>query len=1325
MSSAVLIHELERDGFEIWLEEGRLRYRGPQGALTDERLAQLRKHRAELIEELQGRRSAREHEIELVPGAAHEPFPLTDLQSAYLLGRRTIFEYGGVGCHGYLEYRLNDLDVDRLERAWQILIERHPMLRATLLPDGTQQVLESVPPFKIKQRRTAGDIEDEVQRRRQELSHRVYDAAEWPLFDVAVTLGSQRCTLHMSFDLLVADFVSFQRLLRELEVLYQDPRTTLPAIAPTFRDYVIAIRARKDGTDRADGVRADRQWWLQRLPQLPGRPELPLAPSTGISCAPTRFERHEVTLPTEQWRRVQGLAAAHSMTGSTVLLAAFCEVVAKWSRSARFTLALTLMDRQPLHPQIDQVVGDFTSLELLSVEHDPHLSFADRARRYQEQLWTDLDHRSFSGIDVMRELARLKGQNGALFPVVFTSTLGEDTEASPSWLSLARASYAITQTPQVWLDCQVLQQHDGISINWDVRAGVLQSDVVTAMVASFQQLLHDLAREETWWAKDPIPLPESQRARRELANQTSAPISRRLLQDRVIEQCQRQPDRPAVIGCSGMVTFGQIRRRAEAFAASLVQLGVQPRELVAVVLPKDVDQIAAVLGVLLAGGSYLPIDTYQPARRRAAILEDGGVRFAIGQASLAEGSLPSSVVLVDVASIGDAPPAGILPAGCVADTDLAYVIYTGGSTGQPKGVKISHRAAENTVDDVATRLGIEAGDAVLGISNLGFDLSVFDVFGVLGRGATLVLPDADKAADPSHWSSLIRSHRITLWNSVPAQMRMLTDYLSATISCGGNDLPIRAVMMSGDWIPVDLPDRIWSVLPEARLYSLGGATEAAIWSILHPIDEVDRTLPSIPYGRPLRNQSFHVLDKGLRPCPDWVPGDLYIGGIGLAEGYFKDDQKTAASFTQHATLGRIYRTGDVGRYRGDGTIELQGREDLQVKVRGHRIELAEIEAAAVSVSWVGAAVAVVLGERERRELALAVQLADEGVDRATVGDRIAAELAQLVPQYMIPGLVKVVAALPVTSNGKIDRMAVAELLTEAAALRSGAKRNFELPQGDNEAAIAKIFAEVLDLPSVGRHEDFLGLGGNSLLAARAANELLRRMGQEISMAFDELLVALLTQRTVAALSAFVEGGGSAAKANHPLVECVDGGASGGPKLIAVGITARQARELSSLLEGFATRAGTIRMMPADSASLLSMRPEDRLERFVEACFDLVDGQLDEHRVVVIASGSGALAGLELARRLRESGVDVMALMATPSGPDGDDPSTPGGRDDVWDEATRAVVPFPYTGNIVACDDDAATGLDWAEIALGKLERFDCGRSAAEVLRGVLDGQGRA
>jgi pyochelin synthetase len=1306
-----LLGHLRQDGVELWIDEGQLRYRAPKGVMTQQRLELVKLHRELLVEEL-----VRQVDVTVLKpdeSAAHEPFALTDLQAAYLVGRREIFGSGGVGCHGYLEYRCRDIDVDRLQAAWRVLIERHSMLRAVFLANGTQVVLPTVPPFQVELEQVGGDFEDAVARRRDRMSHRLYSGLDWPLFGAAVTRGPGQSVMHISFDLLIADFTSFGQLLTELETLYDAPQTELPPLQATFRDYVVAINEQRGHVLAKSAIDVDKQWWLERVPTLPGMPELPLL-DAGEPAGPPRFERHKIALPSDAWKRLREAASANSITASTALLAAFSEVIAMWSRSDRFTLALTLLDRQPLHRDINRVIGDFTALDLFSVTHDGTLPFVERAKACQAQLWADLGHRKFSGVEVAREIARQRGFDHARFPIVFTSTLGGDNVEQPEakW-SFTKADYGITQTPQVFLDCQVIGNCGGVVINWDVRTGVFQAGVIEAMAECFQDLLHRLCDEpQAWSANDPVRLPTAQAERRARVNATGAPVTDRLLHEPALAYGAQHPDKVAVISDNLSLTFGELRERAFGVARLLREAGLRPGEYVAVVLPKSIEQIVTVFGVLVAGGAYLPIDTYQPAARRSAILVDASIRLVVTDRPRIEQAWPDGLVVLDVAQASPAADVETLPRAQLTST--AYAIYTSGSTGKPKGAVLSHLAAGNTIDDINERFALSPTDAVLGLAHLGFDLSVYDIFGVLGRGATLVLPLPDRLCDPSYWLDLLTLHHVTVWNSVPAQMQMLVDYLSTGPDRAlANDVRLRLIMLSGDWIPTDLPARLWKILPAARIISLGGATEAGIWSIVHPIESDTRGQRSVPYGLPLRNQQMHVLDAALRPRPDFVAGDLYISGLGLADGYIADPQKTARSFIKHPASGvRLYRTGDLGRYRADGEIELLGREDRQVKIRGHRIELTEIEAAATTLPGVQLAIAVVAGSTAAtHRLCLLIEAAHgQPVDP----ERIQAALEGLLPPYMVPAAIKCVPAMPLTSNSKVDRQAVCALFDASEAMPAAAGGNQPMSaMTGTETTIARIFAEVLGKPVVHREDDFMALGGNSLLASRVAAETQRQIDIGGGLNFDQLLVALLTHRTVAAFAGALSPRGQAGSAT-PLVTSRH---HGGPaRFVCVGIAldADEEKQSSALLAELAQQASTVSIFLANTQAFMEMDSRVLVDRLVDACYEEIATQFAGHEIVLIGRGGMSLAALELGRRLRESDHQVAAVVAIGCGAGSTSPEA-----QQWQRAAAKFAVFPYTHVAVVIGAGADTGVDWDDVVLGEVRRFEAGQSAASVISGIL------
>lgn len=582
--------------------------------------------------------------------------------------------------------------------------------------------------------------------------------------------------------------------------------------------------------------------------------------------------------------------------------------------------------------------------------------------------------------------------------------------------------------PEAVLGQAVREEHGGARITWGAAAHAVPEALLPGMFAAHLRLLDRLGDDATW--TDPTLGWDPTCTAPQPPAVSPYPGAGPLLDDPLRRAAEAKPQAMALLGPAGQVSHGRLAALAGHNAAALRALGIGPGDLVAVACPKGPAQIAAVLGVTATGAGFVPVSPSWPAARVAAVCAAARVRHAV---------IGHSVVSAWPPRVRShrLDPDGQLPAGPLPHPrhiektrdpkphDLAYAIFTSGSTGIPKGVAIEHQAARTTIDDITDRFEVVAGDRVLALSALSFDLSIYDIFGVLGAGGAVVLPDEHLQRDPRHWLDLMAAHRVTVWNTAPALLEMLVEDAEGRRAEAEAALAtLRLVLLSGDWIPVTLPDRLRALAPQARVVSLGGATEASIWSICHPIDEVDPAWSSIPYGRPLRGQSFHILDRDGRPCRVGETGELHIGGAGLARGYIGDPAQTARRFIQHDALGeRLYRTGDLGRWRVDGTIEFLGRLDRQVKIRGHRIELGEIESVLNRHPQVRQCVAAaVRGPDSQRRLVAYVAVHDPAT--VPTPETLRAALRAHLPDYMVPTRIVFVDTFAVTANGKIDYAAL-------------------------------------------------------------------------------------------------------------------------------------------------------------------------------------------------------------------------------------------------------------------------------------------------------------
>nr|UYH37520.1 amino acid adenylation domain-containing protein [Myxococcaceae bacterium MCy9487] len=561
----------------------------------------------------------------LVPDVAgrHDPFPLNDIQQAYWLGRSEAFSLGNVAAHIYFEIECEALDVERYRQVWRRLIERHDMLRMIITVDGRQRILAQVPPFQLVAQDLRGMAEADrasvLEAVRQELSHQVLATDHWPLFDIrASLLDGTRVRLHLSFDALMADAHSLSLLFRESYALYQDPERALPALELSFRDYLLAEEALRT----TSAWQRSRDYWWNRLDTLPPAPELPLARNPATLEQP-HFQIHQERLAPELWKRLKARGQEAGLTPSALLLAAFSELLATWSRRADFTLNLTLFRRLPLHPQVNDIIGDFTSLVLLAVDNTHPAPFQERAKALQQRLWEDLEHPYVSGVGVMRELNRRQGNlpGAATMPVVFTSTLGLEslTPGTEVLEELGRPLFASSQTPQVWLDHGVTERDGALLLIWSVAEELFPPGMIASMFQTYGALLRRLAESESAWHEQrPLRLPQEELTARTAANATSAPLASELLHTQVLAQARQRPQATALIAPSRTLSYAGLDEQSARLAARLRDRGARPNQLVAVVMDKGWEQVVAVLGILRSGAAYLPLDARLPPSACAA-----------------------------------------------------------------------------------------------------------------------------------------------------------------------------------------------------------------------------------------------------------------------------------------------------------------------------------------------------------------------------------------------------------------------------------------------------------------------------------------------------------------------------------------------------------------------------------------------------------------------------------------------------------------------------------------------------------------------------------
>ncbi|MFB9278527.1 amino acid adenylation domain-containing protein [Cohnella cellulosilytica] len=1015
------------------------------------------------------------------PEAQYEPFPLNEVQNAYFAGRSSEMEWGGVGCYASFEFDVPELDPRRFEQALSALVRRHGMLRCLISPDGWQQISPSVElPLTVYRRASIPDLPEHLRAVRETMATQVLPLGQ-PMFDMRLSELDGGCwRIHFGVDFLIADALSLYIFWRDMDRLYAGE--SLPELETTYRDYAVYAHGCRRGGD----YERDKAYWLRRADDFPSAPEIPVN-RTEAGRAAKRFVRRHYRLDREAWTKFKQAAAARRLTPSAALLGLYGEVLSAWGGGSRFAVMLTVFNRDAVHPQIDRVIGDFTRLMAVEIRREAGAA-AENAAAVQARMREDMAHSRYSAIDFVRELNKKDSAGQRIYPFVFTSALGMEQlngEAADGFLD--RMGWAMSSTPQVWLDHQVYHDRDGVMLSWDTLDGVFPPGLVDAMFEKYVELVVRAANEESFWSKTLTDLrTERERQTQERANDTFRDMEEALLHERIRDRAAAGAGSPAVICAGRTYSYGELLARADQVSELLQERGVRKGDLVALQLGKSFDQIAAALGILQIGAAYAALPVGQPPGRTLETLRQAGIAVLVGESRIFE----------EEEGIAELTPQemdrkrGVWRERDIKSSDLAYVIYTSGSTGRPKGVCITHGAAWNTISDVNRRLDVTAEDRILGVSSLSFDLSVYDIFGLLAAGGTLVLPTEAERIDPQCWDRLARRHRVSLWNSAPTLFGMYVDYLLTGSAADTGDIAIRHVLLSGDWIPLSLPDKLARTLPGANLTSLGGATEASIWSNYWEVAGIDPAWRSIPYGSPLANQTFHILDEFGRPCPDRVPGRLHIAGKGLAEGYWKEPELTGQTFFYHDELRRrVYDTGDYGCYMPDGAIEFLGRKDSQLKINGYRIEIGEVEAA---LRRCGFAEPIILpvGERmDSKKLFAFVRERPETFAETAAKRALRNEL----PDYMVPERIVAVERYPATDNGKIDRKRLLELAaSEPSPARVDETRRPEHP-------MLREIRTVLHLPDLAPEDNLGDRGVSSVDIIRLANHLEAEYGDRPSV----------------------------------------------------------------------------------------------------------------------------------------------------------------------------------------------------------------------------------
>ncbi|MEV4949601.1 amino acid adenylation domain-containing protein [Streptomyces sp. NPDC053755] len=976
------------------------------------------------------------------------------------------------------------VDPERLRRALQLMLDRHPLLRASFrqLPGGevVQRLADRVTlPWREADTAPTG-LADILRRDRAE----GFDLAAPPLLRATLIRDGQRRRLLLTLHHIIADGWSVSVLLRELTAAYAGEPLPEP-VAP--RAYLSWLA----GRDRD----AARDAWARALAGLDGPTRLP-ALTTDDGAGSARRARHEhvdLRLPEVFTADLTARARSAGLTLSTVVNGAWALLLGALTGSRDIVFGTTVSGRTTEVEGLDAAVGLFINTVPARVTLRAEESLADLLRRVQDEHAALLDHQHLGLADIQRVAG-----GGELFDtlVVFENYPAGDLASAGGPVAPLVTGVEVLDAVHYPL-ALIVEPRDGhLALRFAYDAARLDQVAVAVLANRFETLLRTLTTDPGRTVARLGLLSGRERERLAELNATARPLpdTGATLATLFAAQAARTPEAPAVVFEGTTLTYAALDRRAEALARRLRAAGAGPERFVAVAVPRSAELMVALLAVHKAGAAYLPVDLDYPADRVAFMLGDSGARTVVTTSASADRLPPVpglAHVLVDRED--EAPehdgraPAPLEPAG---PDHPAYLIYTSGSTGRPKGVVVTHRAIVNRLAWMQGEYGLTADDRVLQKTPSSFDVSVWEFFWALVEGAAVVLARPDGHRDPAYLADLIRAERITTAHFVPSMLAAFVRTLEAAPAAPDWAASLRRVFCSGEALTG--PDaRRWSDLTARHapgpvpLHNLYGPTEAAVDVTFFPYE--GGTELAVPIGRPVWNTRLYVLDAFLRPVPDGVPGELYLAGVQLARGYHARYGLTAERFVADPfgePGARMYRTGDLVRRRADGTVEYLGRTDRQVKIRGNRIEPGEIEAALAGLPGVARAAVVV------RDGALVGYAVPAPGTTVPDGDALLGALAGALPAGMVPSAVVTLDALPLSPSGKLDQNA---LPAPSTAPRAGGRA----PRDERESALCEIFTAVLGTPGIGPDDDFFMLGGDSLTSIAVVTQA-RERGLTIS-----------------------------------------------------------------------------------------------------------------------------------------------------------------------------------------------------------------------------------
>ena len=1002
------------------------------------------------------------------------------------------------------------LDVGALERALQQLLERHDALRSTFSVDGTQLLITQAHPTALEVQSfdtlAAGERDAALHQRLRAAVETPFDLTHGPLLRTELLrLHDTHAVLLLVAHHIVCDGWSFGLLLRDLGALYTHAigAGPPPAAPGSFADFALALQHRAAGEEHA----ADEAWWLARYATPAPLLDLPL---DHARPAQRRFAAARVdhVLPRELVDTLRALAATHGVSLFTTLLTGFAALLQRLGDTDEVVVGVPAAG-QTL-PGHEDTVGHAVNLLPLRLRIDPERSLAAAAPELQLDVLDAFEHQHYTFGTLLQRLTLERDASRVPLAAVMFNVDQEPRADGFAGLRVSATTVARSHE-NFELSLNAVPHAGGLRLECQYSTALFEGDSVSRWLGAFERLLRGAcdSPQRGCGRLDLLDAAELERLHAFNATAQPAPAAATV---HAWLQAHAVANTPALQFGDTVLSVDALWARAYQLARALRARGIARGHRVGLCLPRDADMLPAVLGVLLSGAAYVPLDPAFPAARLAEMSTDAELSLLLtNTAAAAALSWPRAHTLcldTDAGAIA-ACSRDALPAAPDADAgaeDPAYVIYTSGSTGRPKGVVLPHRAVVNFLQAVAQRPGLHRGERLLAVTTLSFDIAVLELLLPLACGACVVLATREQAADADALRRLLDDEAITTMQATPATWRMLLD-------AGWTGRARLRALVGGESLPGALAERLLACC--AEVWNMYGPTETAVWSTCW---RVVPDAPRIVIGSPLTNTRVWIVDPRGQLCPIGVPGEICIGGRGVASGYWRRPELTAERFVAER-MGPdpstpMYRTGDRGRWLNDGQLEHLGRLDFQVKLRGFRIELGEIEGRAGQHPEVAQALALVR-EDTPGDARLVLYVVPR--DAASAPQTLRRHLRDCLPSYMLPQHIVALATIPRLPNGKVDRARLpAPLATSAAVSAAPAAAT------PTERMVTQAMEQVLQLTGLGAEADFFALGGHSLLAAQLA------AGLRAAAAVDVGMATVFARPTVRALAAWIDARRAAA-----------------------------------------------------------------------------------------------------------------------------------------------------------------------------------------------------